>query len=170
MISCLSRAFVQKQLISVLKSWAGRLFWRRRNIVQPVSSVTAATDSCAASDADGRRKNVVLPTTNNVSTLTAVTDSTAANSAKASTAVAKNSSHPLQLGNAQISSASTIAHVNTGGTFCAELSGRFSACASDNAHNSQSHSHFIELDDCMSESKNSNQMTIHMKTLTKVAE
>ena len=64
--------------------------------------------------------------------------------------------------------------VNTGGTFCAELGGktndRFSALTGADVHNSQFHSHFIELDDCLSESKNSNQMTIHMKTLTKVAE
>ena len=144
-VSCLSRAFVQKQLISMLKTWAGRLIWRRRNIVLPVSSVTAVTDSTPATSA-----------------------------------LAKKSSHPLQLGNADakkvefaphiksavIPSASTSAHVNTGGTFCAELGGRFGAYAGVNAHNIKSHSHLFELDDCASESNNCN----HMKTLAKVTE
>ena len=157
MSSFLSRAFVAKQLISVLKSWAGRLMWRRRNIVLPTS---------------------------NVSTATAATDSTATHSAEATTALAKKIPHPLHLGNADvekveyvpsitsavISSASTSAHVDTDSTFCAELGGRFDACAGGNAHNIQFHSHFIELKDCLSESNNCNQMKIHMKTLTKVAE
>ena len=161
MSSFLSRAFVAKQLISVLKSWAGRLIWRRRNIVLPTS---------------------------NVSTATAATDSTATHSAKATTALAKKIPHPLHLGNADvekveyvpsitsavISSASTSAHVDTDSTLCAELggktNGRFDAYAGDHAHNIQFHSHFIELKDCLSETNNCNQVKIHMKTLTKVAE
>ena len=183
-VSCLSRAFVQKQLISVLKSWTGRLMWRRRNIVQPmnnVSTVNAVTDSTAATSAKPR--NIVLPTSNVSSTVnTAVTDSSAADSAKARTALAKKRFHPLRLGNAEakkvesaphvISSASTSPHVDfeAGGTFFAELGGRFDAYAGANGQNIQSHSHFIELDNCLSESKNCNQMKIQMKTLTKVAE
>ena len=146
-----------KQLISVLRTWAGRLIWRRRNIVLPTS---------------------------NVSTATAATDSTVTHSAKATTALAKKIPHPLHLGNADvekveyvpsitsvvISSASTSAHVDTDSTFCAELGGRFDAYAGGNTHNIQFHSHFIELKDCLSESNNCNQVKNHMKTLTKVAE
>ena len=138
-----------KQLISLLKSWAGRLIWRKRNVVLPTS---------------------------NVSSNTTVTDSTDATSA--TTALAKKSPCPLRLGNddakkvesaphiesAVISSSSTSAHVDTDSTFCAGLGD------SVNAHSVQFHSHFLELDDSLSECKNCNQMKNHMKTLTKVAE
>ena len=160
MISCLSRAFVLKQLRSVLARWAGWLTWRKRNIVLPTSNVS-----------------------------TALTDSTAATSSKATTAFVKRSSHPesadarevesvspikcaviSSASTSVVSSLSTSAHVDTDSTFCAELGGRFDACAGGHAHNIQFHSHFIELKDCLSESNNYNQMKIHMKTLTKVAE
>ena len=159
MKSCSGRAFVVKQLISVLKSFAEKFTWRRRNIV--------------------------LPASDNVST--AVTESTAASSSKATIALAKKSSHRLQSGrsadatkvesehpiecavisSASVSSLSTGAHdVESGGIFGARTKGRFSA----NAHNTQFHCNFIELEDCSSESDKYNQMKIHMKTLTKISE
>ena len=128
MTSGLCRAFVLKQLISVLKRWRGRLIWRRRNIIPPTTS-------------------------NNVPT--GVTDST--------TALAKRSSRPLGPGGSGvtkvesappinvISSGSTSAHVETGDTFGADFGVRskFSTYAGANAHKSQLHSHFIELDGCL---------------------
>ena len=137
----LCRAFVLKQLISVLKRWRGRLIWRRRNIIPPTT------------------------TSNNVPT--GVTDSTAATSSEVTTALAKRSSRPLQPGgsgvtkvesappieSAGISSGSTSAHVETGATFGADFGvrskDRFSTYAGANAHKSQLHSHFIELDGCL---------------------
>ena len=124
----------------MLKRWRGRLIWRRRNIVPPT-------------------------TTNNVPT--GVTDSTAATSSEATTALAKRSSRPLGPGgggvtkvesappieSAGISSGSTSAHVETGATFGADFGvrskDRFSTYAGVNAHKSQLHSHFIELDGCL---------------------
>ena len=52
---CLSRAFVLRQLISVLKRWTGCLICRRRNIVVPinnVSTVATVADSTATSPAE----------------------------------------------------------------------------------------------------------------------
>ena len=137
----LCRAFVLKQLISVLKRWRGRLIWRRRNIIPPTT------------------------TTSNVPT--GVTGSTAATSSEVTTALAKRSSRPLGPGgggvtkvesappieSAGISSGSTSAHVETGATFGADFGvrskDRFSTYAGVNAHKSQLHSHFIELDGCL---------------------
>ena len=119
MTSCLSRAFVLKQLTSELKSWSGRMIWRR--------------------------KNVVLPTTN-VSTVAKVTHSAAATSSCATAPSATSS-------------------VGFGVTTKVRLG------AYANADNSQFHRQsiefhpqLIELDDCLSETRNCNQM------LTKVSE
>ena len=120
MTSCLSRAFVLKQLTSELKSWSGRMIWRRRNNV--------------------------LPTTN-VSTVAKVTHSAAATSSSAT-----------------VPSASV--HVESDGTssvgFGVTTKVRLGAYA--NADNSQFHRQLIELADCLSETRNCNQM------LTKVSE
>ena len=127
MTSCLSRAFVLKQLTSELKSWSGRMIWRRRNNV--------------------------LPTTN-VSTVAKVTHSAAATSSSAT-----------------VPSASV--HVESDGTssvgFGVTTKVRLGAYA--NADNSQFHRQLIEfhpqlieLGDCLSETRNCNQM------LTKVSE
>ena len=120
MTSCLSRAFVLKQLTSELKSWSGRMIWRRRNNV--------------------------LPTTN-VSTVAKVTHSAAATSSSAT-----------------VPSASV--HVESDGTssvgFGVTTKVRLGAYA--NADNSQFHPQLIELGDCLSETRNCNQM------LTKVSE
>ena len=116
MTSCLSRAFVLKQLISELKSWTGRLFRRRRNTVHPTS---------------------------NVSTVTKVTHFTAAANSSRATAASAN------------------VLVETDGTVGAGFGVTSKGRLGVNADNSQFHR---QLDNCLSESRNCNQM------LTKVAE
>ena len=180
MKSHLSRAFVLKQLM--LKRWRGRLTWRKPNIVLPISNVStssAVTGSTAATSLKTFAKKSSYPSQLGGSYATKV-----------------DSAPPIK--GTIISSASTSAYVETGDTFGARTKdfgartkdfgartkdfgvrtkdfgvrskGRLSAHAGANAHKSQLHSHFIDLDDCLSESNNCNEMRIHMKTLAKVAD